>query len=82
VKLETELDTEPVRSSACFFRSATSASRNASWNWPWNSADMRRILPIHCPIERSTPGSSFGPIAISATMPMTTSSDQPMSNMD
>ena len=71
-----------VISSTCFLRSAISASRIASWNWPWNSDAMRRILPIHWPTVRSTPGSSFGPIAISATTPMTTSSLQPMSNMD
>src|SRR5215470_2819603 len=43
---------------------------------------MRRILVIHCPTERSTPGNSFGPIAINATTPITTSSLQPMSNME
>src|SRR5262245_17361855 len=43
---------------------------------------MRRILVIHWPTERSTPGSSFGPIAINATTAMTTSSLHPMSNMD
>src|SRR5262249_5227230 len=42
---------------------------------------MRRILVIHCPTERSTPGNSFGPIAINATTPITTSSLQPISNM-
>ena len=47
--------------------SAISASRIASWNWPWNSDAMRRILPIYWPTVRSTPGSSFGPMAISAT---------------
>src|SRR5207302_8162294 len=31
---------------------------------------------------RSTPGSSFGPMAISATTAMTTSSLHPMSNME
>src|SRR5207244_749445 len=74
--------TEVLRSSACFLKSAISASRMASWNWPWNSAAMRRILPMYWPSVRNTVGSSFGPIAISATMPMTTSSPQPMSNMD
>src|SRR6266540_1585357 len=57
-------------SSTCFLRSAISASRIASWNWLWNSDAMRRSLFIHCPSVRSTPGSSFGPIAISATRPM------------
>ena len=33
-----------VRSSTCFLRSAISASRIASWNWPWNSEAMRRSL--------------------------------------
>ena len=40
-----------------------------------------RALPIHWPTMRSTPGSSFGPMAISATTAMTTSSLHPMSNM-
>ena len=71
-----------VISSACFLRSAISASRKASWNWPWNSFAMRLILPIHWPSERNTVGSSFGPIAISATMPMMTSLPQSSSNMD
>ena len=71
-----------IISSACFLRSANSASRSASWNWPWNSLAMRRTLPIHWPSVRRTVGSSFGPIAISATMPMTTSSPQPKLNMD
>ena len=56
-----------LTSSKLFFRSAISASRIASWNWPWNSAAIWRALPIHCPTMRSTPGSSFGPMAISAT---------------
>src|SRR5262249_57397318 len=38
-------------------------------------------LPSHCPTMRSAPGSSFGPMAISATTAMTTSSLHPMSNM-
>src|SRR4051794_35249644 len=42
---------------------------------------MRRILPIHCPTVRSTVGSSFGPITMSATTPMMTSLPQLMSNM-
>src|SRR5439155_9578843 len=42
---------------------------------------MRRIFVIHCPSVRNAPGNSFGPIAISATMPMSRSSPQPMSNM-
>src|SRR3569623_3298706 len=43
---------------------------------------MRRALPAHCPIMRNTPGSSFGPMAISATTPMTSSSLHPLSNMN
>src|ERR1700716_2846168 len=70
-----------LTSSRLFLRSAISASRMASWNWPWNSAAILRALPIHCPTVRSTPGSSFGPMAISATTAMTTSSLHPMSNM-
>ena len=70
-----------VISSTDFFRSAISASRIASWNWPWNSDAMRRILPMYWPTVRSTAGSSFGPMAISATTAMTTSSLQPISNM-
>src|SRR6266550_1703603 len=42
---------------------------------------MRRILVTQCPSERKAPGNSFGPITISATMPMSRSSPQPMSNM-
>src|SRR5947207_3721372 len=70
-----------LTSSKLFLRSAISASRIASWNWPWNSPAILRALPIHCPTMRSTPGSSFGPMAISATTAMTTSSLHPMSNM-
>src|SRR6267143_2046679 len=40
---------------------------------------MRRILVVHCPIARSTPGSSFGPMTISATTPTMTSSPHAMS---
>src|SRR5207249_2926021 len=70
-----------LTSSKLFLRSAISASRMASWNWPWNSDAILRALPIHCPTMRSTPGSSFGPMAISATTAMTTSSLHPISNM-
>src|SRR5262249_15786577 len=42
---------------------------------------MLRILRVHCPSERITAGSSFGPITISATMPMSRNSVQLMSNM-
>src|ERR1043166_6902632 len=68
-------------SSTSFLRSASSASRIASWNWLWNSDAMRRTLDIHCPSVRSAPGNSFGPMAISATMPIRSSSLQPISNM-
>src|SRR5262249_3739607 len=70
-----------LTSSKLFLMSAISASRMASWNWPWNSAAILRALPIHWPTMRSTPGNSFGPMAISATTAMTTSSLHPMSNM-
>src|SRR3954463_6729344 len=70
-----------LTSSKLFLRSAISASRIASWNWPWNSAAILRPFPIHCPTMRSTPGSSFGPMAIRATTPIRTSSLHPMSNM-
>src|SRR5262245_59664517 len=70
-----------LTSSKLFLMSAISASRKASWNWPWNSAAILRALPIHWPTMRSTPGNSFGPMAISATTAMTTSSLHPMSNM-
>src|SRR5882757_11158312 len=70
-----------LTSSKLFLMSAISASRIASWNWPWNSAAILRALPIHCPTMRSTPGNSFGPMAISATTAMTTSSLHPISNM-
>src|SRR5580658_1715039 len=43
---------------------------------------MLRILRVHCPIVRITPGSSFGPITISATTPMSTNSVHEMSNME
>src|SRR5215472_9493802 len=43
---------------------------------------MRRSLLIHWPSVRSTVGSSFGPIAISATTAMSSSSLQPISNME
>src|SRR5260370_13375490 len=43
---------------------------------------MRRILAIHCPSVRRTPGSSFGPMKMRATMPITTSSAQLKSNME
>ena len=76
-----KLDAVPAMSSIDFLMSAISASRIASWNWPWNSDAMRRILPIHWPQVRRTPGSSFGPIAINATTPMTTSSPHPISNI-
>src|SRR5215831_4581668 len=69
-------------SSTCFLRSDNSASRIASWNWLWNSEAMRRSLLVHCPSVRSTVGSSFGPIAISATTAMSSSSLQPISNME
>ncbi len=42
---------------------------------------MPRILRVHCPSVRMTPGSSFGPITISATTPMSRNSVQLMSNM-
>jgi len=71
-----------LTSSKLFLRSAISASRMASWNWPWNSAAILRALPIHCPTMRSTPGSSFGPMAISATTAMTAISLHPISNMN
>src|SRR5215831_12521766 len=43
---------------------------------------MRRSLLVHCPSVRSTVGSSFGPIAMSATTAMSSSSLQPISNME
>ena len=79
-KLVSPLAASP-RPSTCFLRSAISASRIASWNWLWNSPAMRRILVVQWPIARRTPGSSFGPITMSATTPMTTNSLQPMSNI-
>ena len=75
-------DAASFTSSKLFLRSAISASRMASWNWPWNSAAILRALPIHCPTMRSTPGSSFGPMAISATTAMTAISLHPISNMN
>src|SRR5208282_2408123 len=69
-------------SSTCFLRSAISASRIASWNWLWKSAAMLRTRRVHCPSVRKTAGSSFGPITISATTPMSRNSVQEMSNME
>src|SRR5215208_5919988 len=43
---------------------------------------MVRAVRIHGPTVRRTPGSSFGPMAISATTAMTTSSLHPISNMN
>src|SRR3954451_20920520 len=43
---------------------------------------MRRSLAVHCPTVRKTVGSSFGTIAISATMPIRRSSPQPISNIE
>src|SRR5713226_202417 len=42
---------------------------------------MRRILVVHWPTARRTPGNSLGPIAINATAPITNSSLQPTSNI-
>src|SRR5262249_15218039 len=68
-------------SSTCFLRSAISASRMASWNWLWKSAAMLRMRRVHCPSVRRTAGSSFGPMKISATTPISRNSVQEMSNM-
>ncbi len=43
---------------------------------------MPRILRVYWPSVRMTPGSSFGPITISATTPMSRNSVQLMSNME
>src|ERR1700722_1444200 len=69
-------------SSTCFLRSAISASRMASWNWPWKSAAMLRTRRVHCPSVRRTPGNSLGPITISATTPISRNSVQEISNME
>src|SRR6185437_12409852 len=42
---------------------------------------MRRILPDHWPIARSTPGSSLGPMKTKATTAISSSSLQLTSNM-
>src|SRR5580692_6813441 len=73
--------TSCARSSTCFLRSPISASRIASWNWFWKSAAMLRTLRVYWPSVRNTPGSSFGPITISATTPISRNSLQLMSNM-
>src|ERR1700722_1487499 len=70
-----------LTSSKLFLRSAISASRIASWNWPWNSAAILRALATHCPTMRKTPGNSLGPIATSAITAMTRYSLHPMLNM-
>src|SRR5580704_5773148 len=70
-----------LTSSKLFLRSAISASRIASWNWPWNSPAILRALATHCPTMRRTPGNSLGPMAISATTAMTANSLQPISNI-
>src|SRR5579883_1413415 len=82
IKLPPENPLAALRtSSKLSFRSAISASRMASWNWLWNSAAILRALPIHCPSVRRSSGSSFGPMAISATIAMRTNSLHPMSNI-
>src|SRR5580698_5355726 len=43
---------------------------------------MPRTLRVYWPSVRNTPGSSFGPITISATTPMSRNSVQLMSNME
>src|ERR1700692_670692 len=73
--------TSCAKSSTCFFRSAISASRIASWNWFWKSAAMPRTLRVYWPSVRNTPGSSFGPITISATTTISRNSLPLMSNM-
>src|SRR5579885_476833 len=67
--------------SASFFISASSISRMALENWFWKSLASLLSFPRFCATARTTPGSSFGPITTSATMPITRSSLQPMSNM-
>jgi hypothetical protein len=47
----------------------------------WNSRAMPRALPMTLPTVRKSFGRSFGPTTISATMPISSSSIQPMSNM-
>src|SRR5580658_1903546 len=69
-------------SSTCFFRSAISASRIASWNWLWKSAAMLRTLRVYWPSVRRTDGNSFGPMTISATTPISRNSVQEISNME
>src|ERR1700742_4346878 len=43
---------------------------------------MLRTLRVHCPTVRNTAGSSFGPITISATTPISRNSVQEISNME
>src|SRR6266478_2520802 len=45
----------------------------------WNSRDRVRALPTQYPATRSARGRSFGPIKTSATTPISSNSDQPMS---
>src|SRR5882762_900646 len=45
----------------------------------WNSRDRVRALRTQYPATRSARGRSFGPIKTSATTPISSNSDQPMS---
>ena len=64
-----------------FFTSPRSASRTISSTWVWNSAAMRRAFLIMLDMVRIAAGMSLGPIAINATAPIKTISDQAKSNM-
>src|SRR3954452_14334214 len=73
--------TESLRPATCFLMSSSSASRMASLNWAWNSPASRRTLAVIWPTVRSALGRSLGPMTISATPPITSTSPQLMSNM-
>ncbi len=70
------------RAANSFLTLSRSASFIASMNWPWNSAAMRRILPMTWPTVRMTRGRSFGGMTARATMPKIRSLPTSKSNME
>src|SRR5215212_7154764 len=64
-----------------FLMSSSSASRIASLNCDWNSEAIFLTCEVMLPSVRSAFGRSFGPMTMSATAPITSTSPQLMSNM-
>ena len=65
----------------CLRTSWRLASRIMSSTWVWNSAAIRRAFLIIPVTAFMATGRSFGPMAIRATTPISTISDQAKSNM-